>query len=208
MKKQNKGIIFSMLFIFIFGLLLIGEIELASAKKNVFGSKGRILVKGAPIHGGNGLMFDDDDRLHIACVLGNEIVVMNPRNGKILERIGTDKGVFFPDDLTFGLDGSLYWTDIINGNVGRLSPDGITTKQPVVPGVKLKGLRPGSFIFCQWSAPFVNTADSGLAVHSARDFIFSGDNVWMVKSRKVHNLCLAVTFKSPDFTIFSPGVSL
>ena len=80
-------------------------------------------------------MFDSDDKLHIASVVGREIVVMDPETGEILSRLGTDLGVEGPDDLTFGPDGSLYWTSIMTGEVGRLSPDGVKTGQMVVPGV-------------------------------------------------------------------------
>lgn len=45
----------------------------------------RILAKGAPIHGANGVMFDSKDRLYIASVFGNEIIVMDPRSGTILQ---------------------------------------------------------------------------------------------------------------------------
>ena len=54
---------------------------------------------------------------------------------KILKRIGVDQGVEGPDDLIFGSDGSLYWTSIITGEVGRISPDGVKTSQMVKPGV-------------------------------------------------------------------------
>lgn len=83
------------------------------------------IVRGAPIHGANGLMFDAQDNLYIASVWGREIVVMNPLNGEIIDRLGTEVGVESPDDLTFGPDGSLYWTSIITGEVGRLSPGGV-----------------------------------------------------------------------------------
>lgn len=101
----------------------------------------RVLVQGAPIHGANGLAFDSRDRLHIASVLGREIVVMDPKTGKILDRLGTDLGVETPDDLTFGPPGSVYqddifWTAIFTGEVGRLAPDGTkTTVGQVFPGV-------------------------------------------------------------------------
>lgn len=134
MKKHNKIVFFFILFVFTVGILLTGEIEASDFNKKAICGEGRVLVKGAALHGANGLMFDTDDRLHIACGLGSEIVVMDPRNGNILDSIGLDKGVFFPDDLTFGPDGSLYWTDIITGHVCRLSPDGITTKQFVAVG--------------------------------------------------------------------------
>lgn len=101
----------------------------------------KVLVKGSPIHGANGLAFDQQDRLHIASVLGREIVVMDRRTGKILDRFGPALGVETPDDVTFGPPGSqyeddLFWTSIFTGEVGRLSPDGtkITAGQ-VFPGV-------------------------------------------------------------------------
>lgn len=93
------------------------------------------IATGGSIHGANGIMFDENDRLHIASVFGREILVMDPKNGKIIDRLGPDKGVEGPDDLTFGPDGSLYWTSIITGEVGRLSPDGVKTGQSVAPGV-------------------------------------------------------------------------
>ncbi|MEM9487878.1 MAG: hypothetical protein AAGC55_01975 [Myxococcota bacterium] len=42
----------------------------------------------------------------------------------MLERLGPDQGVFYPDDLVLAPDGTLYWTDIVLGHVGRLTPSG------------------------------------------------------------------------------------
>jgi sugar lactone lactonase YvrE len=95
----------------------------------------RVLVRGSPIHGANGIMFGPDGNLYIASVLGQEIVVMNPETGDILDRRGPDQGVDSPDDVAFGPDGSLYWTAILTGEVGRLSPEGTQTSQFVAPGV-------------------------------------------------------------------------
>ena len=101
----------------------------------------KVLVKGSPIHGANGLAFDSHDRLHIASVFGREIVVMDPDTGKILDRLGPAVGVETPDDVTFGPPGSeyqddLFWTAIFTGEVGRLSPDGVKiTAGQVFPGV-------------------------------------------------------------------------
>jgi hypothetical protein len=40
-----------------------------------------------------------------------------------------------PDDVALGQDGSVCWTDILTGEVGRLAPDGTTSKQLVGEGV-------------------------------------------------------------------------
>jgi hypothetical protein len=49
----------------------------------------KVLVKGFPLHRENGIRFDRQDRLYIASGWGNEIVVMDPRTGKILDRVGS-----------------------------------------------------------------------------------------------------------------------
>ncbi|MBT8241424.1 MAG: CHRD domain-containing protein, partial [Acidimicrobiia bacterium] len=58
-----------------------------------------------------------------------------PETGEILDRIGPDQGVGGPDDLFITSDGTIYWTEILAGNVGRLDPDGTLKKQFVGPGV-------------------------------------------------------------------------
>jgi len=93
------------------------------------------LVDGSPIHGANGVMFDAHDRLYIASVIGREIVVMDRESGAVLDRIGTERGVESPDDLAIASDGTLYWTSILTGVVGRRSPDGEQRGQTVAAGV-------------------------------------------------------------------------
>jgi sugar lactone lactonase YvrE len=115
-------------------LLLPAVLLLATPYADAEGGP-KVLVTGSPIHGANGVMFDASDRLHIASVAGREIIVMDPQSGEILDRLGPDMGIETPDDLTFGPDGSLYWTAILTGEVGRLSPDGTNTGQTVAPGV-------------------------------------------------------------------------
>jgi sugar lactone lactonase YvrE len=117
------------------GFLLFSETLSAKATKNPFNGLGKVLVQGAPIHGANGIMFDNNDMLYIASVMGREIIVMDPKSGRILDRLRNDLGVEGPDDLTFGPDGSLYWTSIMTGEVGRLTPGGVLSKQFVAPGV-------------------------------------------------------------------------
>ncbi len=63
------------------------------------------------------------------------MVALNTQTGKILERIGHNVGVDGPDDVAVGPDGSIYWTDILLGEVGRRAPDGAVTKQFVAPGM-------------------------------------------------------------------------
>jgi sugar lactone lactonase YvrE len=114
-------------------ILIITVVFLTAAQNVPFVLKE--MVRGSPIHGANGVMFDAQDNLYIASVFGREILVMNPLNGKVIDRLGTGVGVEGPDDLTFGPDGSLYWTSIATGEVGRLSPEGEKTGQFVAPGV-------------------------------------------------------------------------
>lgn len=115
-------------------LLLPAVVLLATPRADAEGGP-KVLVAGSPIHGANGVMFDASDRLHIASVVGREIIVMDPESGEILDRLGPDRGIESPDDLIFGPDGSLHWTALLTGEVGRLSPDGTKTGQSVAPGV-------------------------------------------------------------------------
>ncbi|MHC4192488.1 MAG: hypothetical protein ACYSUB_22950, partial [Planctomycetota bacterium] len=51
-----------------------------------------VLVQGSQLHGANGVFFDSDDRLYIACAFGQEIAVMDKETGEILDRLGPDVG--------------------------------------------------------------------------------------------------------------------
>jgi sugar lactone lactonase YvrE len=103
-----------------------------------------VFIQGAAIHGANGLAVDASGNLLVASVFGGELVALDSRTGKILERLGHATGVDGPDDVAVGPDGSIYWTDILLGEVGRLEPDGMVTKQFVAPGmnpIAFKGAR-------------------------------------------------------------------
>jgi len=117
-------------------LLTVTALLLPASQAQEAGSEAIVLTqRGNAFSMANGLFFDDQDRLYIASVAGREIIVMDPDNGEILDRIGPERGVSNPDDVTIGPDGSIYWTDFITGTVGRLAPDGEVTKQFVGRGV-------------------------------------------------------------------------
>lgn len=118
----------------------------------------KVFVRGAPIHGANGLAVDASGRLLVASGMGCELVVLDRQTGEVLARLGHDVGVDSPDDVAVGPDGSVYWTDLSLGQVGRLAPDGDVTKQFVAPGMN----------------PIAFTADGRLFVAQA----FFGDGLY------------------------------
>ena len=93
------------------------------------------LVQGAVLPGAYGMYFGPDGNLYVGSISHSFIAVLEPGSGNVVRRIGREQGVLGPDDLTFGPDGSLYWTDIMAGEVGRMTPDGTVTKQFVAIGV-------------------------------------------------------------------------
>ncbi|WP_445475302.1 Vgb family protein [Methanococcoides methylutens] len=80
-------------------------------------------------------MFDSNDQLYVSSVFGGEILALDPETGEIIKKLGIESEVKCPDDLIFGPDGSLYYTNLIVGEVGRLSSDGVVSSQFVAPGV-------------------------------------------------------------------------
>lgn len=76
-----------------------------------------------------------DGNVYVASVGGSEITIHDPETGEILDRLGPDQGVNGPDDVFIADDGTVYWTDLLVGNVGMIAPDGTTTTQMVGPGV-------------------------------------------------------------------------
>ncbi|MGI9606325.1 MAG: hypothetical protein ACR2P0_09335 [Acidimicrobiales bacterium] len=92
-----------------------------------------VLVESGPLVGTNGIFFDADNNLWVASVFGGKISKVDPETGEILEQLGGESGVFFPDDLTIGPDGTLYWTDIVLSAVNKRTPAGETIPL-VAPG--------------------------------------------------------------------------
>ncbi len=90
----------------------------------------------ADIQGPNGLYVGGPKGLiYQGGVFADEIDVVDPHNGKVLDRIGAERGVHGPDDIYVTPDGTIYWTEIFGGNVGRLTPDGKWRLQKVALGV-------------------------------------------------------------------------
>ena len=95
----------------------------------------------ASFRGINGIHFGPNGDLWLASVVTPAVARIDPESGEILENLGLGDGPKSPDDLAFGPDGSVYWTDISNGEVAMRSPDG-NTRIVATPGV---GVNPITF---------------------------------------------------------------
>lgn len=110
--------------IFTFSVVAVAVVLVLAAAPSAAADEVRVVARGAEIRGSNGIAVGPDGNLYVASVSGREIVVMDRRSGRVLERLGAEVGVETPDDVAFGPDGSLYWTALFAGQVGRLAPDG------------------------------------------------------------------------------------
>ncbi|MFW5966593.1 MAG: hypothetical protein ACOCV2_03695, partial [Persicimonas sp.] len=108
----------------------------------------KTLADGSEFHATNGIRVGPDGNLYVASVLSRSIGVVNPTNGKVIDRIGPERGVESPDDLAFGPDGSMYWTSFLTGEVGRLTPSGDKeTVAQLQPGVNAIAFSPDGRLF-------------------------------------------------------------
>jgi streptogramin lyase len=70
----------------------------------------------------NGIVYRDGV-LWIASFLGGELVAADAASGTIVGRFGPTQGVSTaPDDVAMTGDGTIYWTGMLTGEVGALSP--------------------------------------------------------------------------------------
>ena len=91
------------------------------------------LVKPNPVFQAYGIALDANDTIYLA---GSEITIADGNSGQVLDRLTTAEiDITAADDIVFGPDGSMYWTDIATGRVGRVAPDGTVSHQFVGVGV-------------------------------------------------------------------------
>jgi sugar lactone lactonase YvrE len=78
------------------------------------------------LHGANGLRTGPDGRIYVAQVAGSQISAIDPDTGEIetISAMGGD--IVAPDDLVFDEAGNIYATEITEGRVTMLRPDGTT----------------------------------------------------------------------------------
>ncbi len=94
------------------------------------------IAASAETNGLNGIFVSPvDGTVYVAAVGGDELTIHDPETGELLERLGPESGVNAPDDVFITDDGTIYWTEILNGHVGMMTPDGETKRQLVGPGV-------------------------------------------------------------------------
>ena len=101
----------------------------------------RVLAQGSPLHATNGMYFGPDGRLYVVSASSAVVAAFDPESGELLEQWGPGMGVQGPDDITFGPDGSAYWTEFAFGDVGKRAPDG-TMSVIASPGL---GVNPITF---------------------------------------------------------------
>lgn len=97
---------------------------LAGCGKKVSQGKVETVVRSTALFGTNGLAIDRDDHLVIACINPKAVVVMDTNTGKILKKFTHPTLITGPDDVSIAKDGSIYYTDIFSGNIGKISPAG------------------------------------------------------------------------------------
>ncbi len=77
--------------------------------------------------GANGMAFSEDNLLYVASVAAGEVRVIDADTGQLIKTFGRDHGVRAPDDVAFDRHGTLYMTNILQGDITALRKDGTFT---------------------------------------------------------------------------------
>jgi sugar lactone lactonase YvrE len=93
-------------------------------KTQVKAAELRLLASGASISGANGIHFGPDGMLYVASVFGSELVVLDPKDGRVVKRWNDASGITGPDDVAFNAAGDFYWTSILTGEVAGFTAAG------------------------------------------------------------------------------------
>lgn len=106
--------------------LLVAAASVPAAAADPPWLTGRLLVPAAAQLGGAwGMAFDAEDNLWIGNISGRSVTRIDADSGKILARYGWEAGAEGADDVAFNpVDGAIYYTAILTGEVGRIGPDG------------------------------------------------------------------------------------
>jgi sugar lactone lactonase YvrE len=78
------------------------------------------------LYGANGLCTGADGRLYVAQVSGSQISAVDPETGAVEAISPMGGGIVAPDDIVFDPQGNLYATEITEGRVSVLEPNGRT----------------------------------------------------------------------------------
>lgn len=76
------------------------------------------------LNGANGIRTGADGRIYVAQVAGSKVSAVDPDSGEIETISPTGGAIVGPDDLVFDDDGNLYCTEITEGRVRMLAPNG------------------------------------------------------------------------------------
>lgn len=78
------------------------------------------------LYSANGLRTGPDGRIYVAQVSGSQISAIDPESGDIETISPMGGGIVGPDDLAFDENGNLYATEITEGRVSEMTPNGST----------------------------------------------------------------------------------
>lgn len=92
------------------------------------------LTQPSRLHGANGMRTGKDGRIYVAQVAGSQVSAVDPDTGAIETIVAMGGAIVAPDDLVFDDDGNLFVTEITEGRVSMIAPDGsarVITDSPV-----------------------------------------------------------------------------